>query len=53
MSTHINAANKSDIADSGILLPGKSLRAKYIAERFLDEPVLYNEIRNMFGYTGR
>ena len=52
MSTHINAANKSDIADS-ILLPGDPLRAKFIAENFLEEAVCYNEIRGMFGYTGR
>ncbi|MEG0292412.1 MAG: purine-nucleoside phosphorylase [Anaerovoracaceae bacterium] len=52
MSTHINAANKNDIAES-ILLPGDPLRAKFIAENYLDSPVLYNDIRNMFGYTGR
>ena len=51
MSTHINAANKGDIAES-ILLPGDPLRAKFIAENFLDSPKLYNEIRNMYGYTG-
>jgi len=52
MSTHINAAHKGDIAES-ILLPGDPLRAKYIAENWLNEPVLYNDIRNMYGYTGR
>ena len=51
MSTHINAANKGDIAES-ILLPGDPLRAKFIAENFLDSPKLYNEVRNMYGYTG-
>lgn len=51
MSTHINAANKGDIAES-ILLPGDPLRAKYIAENFLDSPKCYNEIRGMYGYTG-
>ncbi|MBQ3964834.1 MAG: purine-nucleoside phosphorylase [Firmicutes bacterium] len=51
MSTHINAANKGDIAES-ILLPGDPLRAKYIAENFLDNAVCYNEVRNMYGYTG-
>lgn len=50
MSIHI-AASKGDIAES-ILLPGDPLRAKFIAENFLDAPVLYNEIRNMLGYTG-
>ena len=52
MSTHINAANRGDIAES-ILLPGDPLRAKYIAENFLESPKLYNEIRGMYGYTGR
>ncbi|MCQ4637346.1 purine-nucleoside phosphorylase [Anaerovorax odorimutans] len=51
MSTHINAANKGDIAET-ILLPGDPLRAKFIAENFLDSPKLYNEIRGMLGYTG-
>lgn len=51
MSTHINAANKNDIAES-ILLPGDPLRAKYIAENFLDNPVCYTKIRNMYGFTG-
>ncbi|MET0786040.1 MAG: purine-nucleoside phosphorylase [Paenisporosarcina sp.] len=50
MSVHINA-KKGDIADT-ILLPGDPLRAKYIAETFLKDVVLYNEVRNMFGYTG-
>ena len=51
MSTHINAANKNDIAES-ILLPGDPLRAKFIAENFLDSPKCYNEIRGMLRYTG-
>ena len=51
MSTHINAANKGDIAET-VLLPGDPLRAKFIAENFLDSPKLYNTIRNMLGYTG-
>lgn len=50
MSIHINA-KKGDIADT-ILLPGDPLRAKYIAETFLENVVQYNEVRNMFGYTG-
>lgn len=50
MSVHINA-KKGDIADT-ILLPGDPLRAKYIAETFLEDVTLYNEVRNMFGYTG-
>lgn len=50
MSIHINA-KKGEIADT-ILLPGDPLRAKYIAETFLENVVQYNEVRNMFGYTG-
>ncbi len=50
MSIHINA-KKGDIADT-ILLPGDPLRAKYIAETFLEDVTQYNEVRNMLGYTG-
>lgn len=50
MSVHINA-KKGEIADT-ILLPGDPLRAKYIAENFLEDVICYNEVRNMFGYTG-
>ena len=50
MSVHINA-KKGDIADT-ILLPGDPLRAKYIAETFLEDVVQYNDVRNMFGFTG-
>lgn len=51
MSTHINAANKGDIAET-ILLPGDPLRAKFIAETYLNNPKCFNEIRGMLGYTG-
>lgn len=51
MSTHINAA-KGKIAEN-ILLPGDPLRAEFIAHNYLQEPVLYNDVRNMLGYTGR
>lgn len=50
MSIHI-AAQKGEIADK-ILLPGDPLRAKFIAENFLEDAVCFNDIRNMFGYTG-
>lgn len=50
MSIHINA-KQGDIAET-ILLPGDPLRAKYIAETFLEDVTQYNEVRNMFGYTG-
>tara|TARA_R100000935_G_scaffold15425_2_gene30780 strand:- start:10013 stop:10714 length:702 start_codon:yes stop_codon:yes gene_type:complete len=50
MSTHIEA-KKGEIADS-VLLPGDPMRAKWIAETFLDQPKLYNDVRGMLGYTG-
>jgi purine-nucleoside phosphorylase len=50
MSVHIEA-KAGEIADK-ILLPGDPLRAKYIAETFLDNPVCYNRVRGMLGYTG-
>lgn len=51
MSTPHNSANMGDIA-SKVLLPGDPLRAKYIAENFLENPVCYNEVRGMLGFTG-
>ena len=50
MSIHINA-KQGEIADI-VLLPGDPLRAKYIAETFLEDVTQYNEVRNIFGYTG-
>lgn len=50
MSVHIEA-KPGEIADK-ILLPGDPLRAKYIAETFLEDPVCYNKVRGMLGYTG-
>ncbi|WP_379968612.1 purine-nucleoside phosphorylase [Ectobacillus sp. sgz5001026] len=50
MSIHIGA-KEGEIAET-ILLPGDPLRAKYIAETFLDEPTCYNEVRGMYGFTG-
>jgi purine-nucleoside phosphorylase len=50
MSIHIAAA-KGQIAE-GILLPGDPLRAKFIAETFLEKSERFNDVRNMFGYTG-
>lgn len=51
MPTPHNAANKGDIAKT-VLMPGDPLRAKFIAENFLDNAVCYNTVRGMFGYTG-
>ena len=51
MSTiHIDA-EPGDFADI-VLMPGDPLRAKMIAERWLDEAKLVTATRNMFGYTG-
>lgn len=50
MSVHIGA-KKGEIAES-ILLPGDPLRAKFIAENFLENATCYNEVRGMLGYTG-
>ncbi|MFC5449998.1 purine-nucleoside phosphorylase [Paenibacillus aestuarii] len=50
MSFHIEA-KAGEIAES-ILLPGDPLRAKYIAETFLEDAVCYNHVRGMLGYTG-
>jgi purine-nucleoside phosphorylase len=44
-------AKAGDIADA-VLLPGDPRRAKAIADRFLDDAVLHNEVRGMLGYTG-
>ncbi|MFC2947145.1 purine-nucleoside phosphorylase [Virgibacillus sediminis] len=50
MSVHIGA-EQGAIADK-ILLPGDPLRAKYIAENFLENVTQYNEVRGMLGFTG-
>lgn len=51
MPTPHLAAKPGDIADI-VLLPGDPLRAKLIAERFFQDPVCYNEVRGMYGFTG-
>jgi len=50
VSTHIGA-RPGEIA-STVLMPGDPLRAKWIAETFLDDAKCYNEVRGMYGYTG-
>ncbi len=50
MSIHIEA-KQGEIADI-VLLPGDPLRAKFIAETFLEDVTQYNQVRNIFGYTG-
>lgn len=46
-----NTAKKGDIAKK-VLMPGDPLRAKYIAETYLENPVCFNTVRNVLGYTG-
>ncbi|GLC30379.1 purine-nucleoside phosphorylase [Clostridium omnivorum] len=48
---HIGVSEQGIIAET-VLLPGDPLRAKFIAETFLENPVQFNTVRNMFGYTG-
>jgi purine-nucleoside phosphorylase len=50
MSTHI-AAQPGQIAPT-VLLPGDPLRARWIAESFLDDATCYSEVRGMYGFTG-
>ena len=51
MATPHIEANKGDIAKV-VLMPGDPLRAKYVAETFLEDVTQFNTVRNMFGYTG-
>jgi purine-nucleoside phosphorylase len=51
MSVHIGA-KPGEIAER-VLLPGDPMRAKWIAETFLEDPKCYTEVRGMLGFTGR
>ena len=51
MPTPHNSAVKGDFAKT-VLMPGDPLRAKFIAETFLDKPRLVNNVRGVQGYTG-
>lgn len=51
MPTPHNRAKKGDFAKT-VLMPGDPLRAKFIAETFLTDVQLVNDVRNMFAYTG-
>ena len=51
MSTPHISANVGDFAET-VLMPGDPLRAKFIAENFLDDAKCVTSVRNMFGYTG-
>lgn len=48
---HIGCSEQGVIAET-VLLPGDPLRAKFIADTFLEDVVQFNTVRNMFGYTG-
>ena len=50
MTFHIGA-KPGDIAET-VLLPGDPYRARWAAQKFLENPVLVNEVRGMLGYTG-
>ncbi|MEK5521891.1 purine-nucleoside phosphorylase [Heyndrickxia sporothermodurans] len=50
MSVHLEA-KEGEIAER-VLLPGDPMRAKFVAEKFLDNAHCYNEVRGMYGYTG-
>lgn len=52
MPTPHNNAKKGDIAKT-VLMPGDPLRAKFIAENYLENAVCYNNIRGMLGFTGK
>ena len=51
MATPHNIAKPEDIAKT-VLMPGDPLRSKFIAEHFLENPVLFNNVRGIQGYTG-
>ncbi|MDD2203190.1 MAG: purine-nucleoside phosphorylase [Bacilli bacterium] len=51
MATPHIKTEKGSIAEM-VLMPGDPLRAKFIAETYLSDVVMFNQVRNMFGYTG-
>lgn len=51
MATPHNEANRGDFADV-VLMPGDPMRAKLIAETYLENATLVNQVRGMLGYTG-
>lgn len=51
MGTPHNEASMGEIAKT-VLMPGDPLRAKYIADNYLDNATCFNTVRNMYGYTG-
>lgn len=51
MGTPHNDAKKGDIAKT-VLMPGDPLRAKFIAENYMEDVTCFNTVRNMLGFTG-
>lgn len=51
MSTPHNEAKAGEIAKT-VLMPGDPLRAKFIADNYLEDVVCFNNVRNMLGFTG-
>ncbi|MEG0872642.1 MAG: purine-nucleoside phosphorylase [Clostridia bacterium] len=47
-----NSAKNGEIAKT-VIMPGDPLRAKYIAKKYLEDVFCYNEVRGMFGFTGK
>ena len=52
MSKHLHIMAPEGAIAETVLLPGDPLRAKFIAENFLEDAVCYNEVRGMYAYTG-
>lgn len=52
MPTPHNSAEKGEIAKT-VLMPGDPLRAEFIAKTYLENPVCYNKVRGMLGFTGK
>lgn len=50
-TAHISATSKDEIANT-VLMPGDPLRAKFIADTYLEDVSCFNETRGMLGYTG-
>jgi len=49
-----SACNEAQVGDIAkvVLMPGDPLRAKYVAENYLESPKCFNKVRNMYGFTG-
>ena len=52
MGKHLHIMAEEGAIAETVLLPGDPLRAKFIAETYLENPVCYNEVRGMYGFTG-